>query len=154
MAVAASGALYAAFAVASAWLALTDLRTRRIPNRVLGAASVGVAACGAVSVIAGAHPGRLAWAAAAAALYGVAALTLWRYAPGGSLGGGDVKLAPLVGFAAGWAGAEAAFVWTPIGIAVASMCALVWAHRRGRRTLAFGPVLLAGAWGAIFASWW
>lgn len=154
MAVAASGALYAAFAVASAWLALTDLRTRRIPNRVLAAASAVVVACGAVSSIAGADPLRFAWAAGAAVLYGVAALTLWRCAPGGSLGGGDVKLAPLVGFAAGWAGAEAVFVWTPIGIAVASMCALVWARSRGRREFAFGPVLLAGAWVAILASWW
>ena len=153
MAVAASGALYAAFAVASAWLALTDLRTRRIPNRVLGTASLVMVACGAVSSIAGADPLRFAWAAGAAVVYAAAGFVLWLLAPAHALGGGDVKLAPLIGFAAGWAGAEAAFLWTPIGIAVASMSALVWARAHGRRTLAFGPVLLAGAWMAILASW-
>lgn len=154
MAAAASGVLCAAFAVSSVWLTLTDLRTRRIPNRALGAASVVVVACGAVSSIAGADPRRFVWAAGAAVVYAAAGFVLWLLAPAHALGGGDVKLAPLIGFATGWAGVEAAFVWTPIGIAVASMCALVWARGRGRRTLAFGPVLLAGAWVAILASWW
>lgn len=150
---AASGALYAAFAVASAWLAVTDLRARRIPNRVVGAATVIVVTCGAVSSIAAADPHRFGWAAAAAGIYGAAALALWLAAPAGSLGGGDVKLAPLVGFATGWAGADAAFVWAPAGIAAASMCAFVWVRARRRRDLAFGPVLLAGAWSGILVTW-
>ncbi|GAA2180890.1 hypothetical protein GCM10009847_20510 [Leucobacter tardus] len=154
MAAAASGVLYAVFAATSMWVTVTDLRTRRIPNRVIAIAAAAIVGCGAVSAFAAADARRWVWAAVAAAIYGGAAFALWLAVPNGAVGGGDVKLAPLIGFATGWSGIDAAFGWAPIGIAAAALAAVAWARFRRRDVLAFGPVLLAGAWIAILITWW
>ncbi|RGE23751.1 prepilin peptidase [Leucobacter sp. wl10] len=141
---------YLALAVASARLIVIDLRERRLPNRLLGWTG---AAFGALLVAASALGGlwpELVRAAAGGAGYGALLLLLRVLAPG-AIGGGDVKLAPLVGAATGWVGIAAATVWAPLGLAVCAGIAGARARIRGRRDLAFGPVLLAGGWFGIAA---
>lgn len=143
-------AAYAVFAVASARLAVVDLRERRLPNRWLAWATAAVAALLLAAAALGGEWSRLWWAFGAGAVYGVGFALLWCAAPRG-LGGGDAKLAPLAGIAVGWIGPGAAFAWTPIGIALCGGIAGAWTLLRGRRELAYGPVILTGAWLGILA---
>ena len=77
-----------------------------------------------------------------------------RLARPGGMGGGDVKLAGVVGLYLGWVGwgalavgAFAAFVFGGVfGIA------LMVAKRAGRKTaIPFGPWIILGAWTGVFA---
>lgn len=142
------------FLVASLWLSIIDIETRRLPNALLGWLS---------------WLTLLSFAASSALLLptphaaeGVADLTqlvlggaglfagfylLWRLRPGG-LGGGDVKLAPLVGGVAGMLGG----MWAVLMCAaLAFAIAAVWGKMRARkdsgaRFVAFAPCLFASAW--------
>ena len=141
-------AAYAIFAAATVPLALSDVRERRLPNRPLAAATAAVAGALLAAAALGGEWARLAGAAAASAAY-FAALLLLRAASRGGLGGGDVKLGPLLGLALGWVGSAAAALWAPLLVAVGAGAAGLVARRRGRAEFALGPVLLAGAWGGI-----
>jgi leader peptidase (prepilin peptidase)/N-methyltransferase len=73
----------------------------------------------------------------------------------GQLGGGDIKLAGLIGLGLGWlgwpaviAGAVLAFVLT----AVVSLALLAARRIRLRDSICFGPFMLGGALLAILAS--
>lgn len=125
-------------------LSAIDIRTRRLPNRiVLPAAALVFAAQVAL------EPHRaLEWTLAAlgafAALYVVAAVN-----PGG-LGMGDVKLALLLGAALGWQ-VLAALV---VGFVLAALAGGLMIVRRGwgarKSTLPLGPFLAAGGIAALF----
>jgi leader peptidase (prepilin peptidase)/N-methyltransferase len=132
------------FAAVLIVLSVIDLRTRRLPNRiVLPAAAVVLVAQIAIA------PGRaLEWTLAAGgafALLLVAALVN----PAG-LGMGDVKLALLLGAALGWAVAPALF----IGFAAAALAGIVLVARGGwgaRKTaIPLGPFLALGGIVALF----
>ena len=73
--------------------------------------------------------------------------------PGG-MGGGDVKLAGVVGIYLGWLG------WAPLAVGAFAAflyggvfgSALLLGRRAGRKTaIPFGPWILAGAWTGVFA---
>jgi len=135
-------------------LAVVDLRTLLLPNRVL---LPGVAGGLALLAVAAAVDDRwpdlgralLAGAAAFAAL-----LLLALIAPSG-MGMGDVKLAGLLGLYLGWLGWPVLILGLFLGFLAQALLglALLVARRAGRRTeLPFGPALIAGALAAALLS--
>jgi len=140
------------FAAISIVLTLIDLDTHRLPN-VIVLPSYLVA--GTLFTIAAALTGE--WASLLRAGIGMAALYLFywvlRLARPSGMGGGDVKLAGVIGIYLGWigwgalaVGAFAAFLFGGVyGIA------LMLARRAGRKTaIPFGPWMILGAWAGIF----
>jgi leader peptidase (prepilin peptidase)/N-methyltransferase len=142
---------YLYFAAVSVVLALIDLDVRRLPNVIVLPSYVVTLVLLTLACLLGADW----WALLRSALAGVALFTFYailRVIRPDGMGGGDVKLAGLIGIQLGWlgwgsviVGAFAAFVLGGIfGIA------LMLARRAGRRTaIPFGPWMLAGAWVGI-----
>jgi len=136
--------VFAFFAAILVVLAVIDLRTRRLPNRIVLPAAAFVLA----AQIAIAPDRALEWTLAAAGAFTfllVAALVN----PAG-MGMGDVKLALLLGAALGWAVAPALF----IGLAAAALAGVVLIVRGGwaaRKTaIPLGPFLALGGIVALF----
>ena len=127
-------------------LAVVDLRTLRLPNRVVLTGVVG-----AVVLLTGAAAADDAWPALArAALGGGVAfgvlLVLALVAPSG-MGMGDVKLAGMLGLYLGWLGWPELVTGLFLGFGVQAVLglALIAVRRAGRKTeLPFGPALIVG----------
>ncbi len=148
-------AAYLVFGTALTAVSATDVRARRIPDRVVVPAYV----CGAaLLVLASRLSGQwspLARAGIASVLLCAFYLALGLFFPG-QMGMGDVKLAGLVGLFLGWLG------WGPvvIGTLVAfSMAALFVLTRRmasrpkaARSVVAMAPFMAAGALVAVLVS--
>ncbi|MGE3193228.1 MAG: prepilin peptidase [Microbacteriaceae bacterium] len=118
-------------------LVLADLRSHRLPNRMV-VPGIGV---GLVAVAL-----QWSWVPLVAGLAYGGALYLMSLA--GGIGMGDVKLATLIGLAAGTATLDAAVAAFLLGGVAASIALL----RRGRGArIPFGPWLLAGYWVALTA---
>ena len=69
------------------------------------------------------------------------------------MGGGDVKLAGVIGLFTGWFGWMQLFIGVFSSFLIGSIAGLVLiaARRAGRTTpFAFGPAMLAGAWIGVF----
>ncbi|SDM20331.1 prepilin peptidase [Microbacterium azadirachtae] len=146
------------FAAVSIVLSLIDLETKRLPNAiVLPSIVVGVALLAIAAALgsAGSASG-IGWTTFLRAVAGGAILCAFyavvRLISPRGMGGGDVKLAALVGLFLGWCGwatlivgAFAAFVLG--GLFGAGLILL----RRAKRTTAipFGPWMIAGAWAGI-----
>ena len=132
-------------------LALIDLDVMRLPDKiVLPSYGVAIALLVPVSLVAGDVRGVLRGLMAAVLLYVVYYLLSFF-----GLGGGDVKLAPLLGFHLGWLGWDAvaigAFAGFLLGgLAGSILLALKLAGRKSR--IPFGPYMLAGAFLAVFAA--
>lgn len=149
-------AAFAVFGVVSVWLVAVDLREHRLPNAILGWGSLAVA-----GLLVGAALfvwNEQGWAILrrsliAACCYGALFLLLWLLAPG-SLGAGDVKLAPLVGLMAGWAGTAAAVLWVPLALAWLAGIAGLLSLTRKRKRFAFGPVLIVACWLGMALGLW
>jgi leader peptidase (prepilin peptidase)/N-methyltransferase len=141
-------AAHLAFAVATVHLVSVDLREQRLPNRPVAWTSGAVFALLLLAAGLGDEWSRIGPAAGAAVGYGVVFLLLWLVAPH-ALGAGDVKLAPVIGLTAGWAGVWVAALWVPLLLAVLAGGAAIAARARGRTRLAFGPVMLAACWLAL-----
>lgn len=139
------------FAVVSVVLAVIDVRRRRLPDVVVLPATI---AAVLVLSIAAAATGRPARAAdvALGALGAFGACLMVRLARPEAFGGGDVKLAALVGAHLGWFGSEAVASGIALGF-VAAGCAAVGVVAAGGRgaSLPFGPFLLLGAWVRVLA---
>jgi leader peptidase (prepilin peptidase) / N-methyltransferase len=72
--------------------------------------------------------------------------------PGGGVGGGDVRLAPVIGGLLGWLGAGSVLVGLLAGILVGGLAAvaLLALRRVGlRSSIAYGPAMCLGAWVAV-----
>lgn len=134
-------------------LALIDIDTHRLPNRiVLPAYPVAGVLLGASALLAG-EPARLGTALAGGAilfgLYFVMALVY----PGG-MGFGDVKLAGVLGLYLGWLGWGSLVVGGFVAFLLGGLFALVLLvlGRANRKSnIPFGPWMLLGAWVGIFA---
>ena len=75
--------------------------------------------------------------------------------PGGGVGGGDVRLAPLIGGLLGWLGIAQLVVGLLAGFLIGGLAAaaLLVVRRAGLRTaIAYGPAMCLGAWIAIAAT--
>lgn len=144
---------YLYLAAISIALALIDLDTHRLPNAIVLPSYLVVGALFVLACLLGAD-----WAALLRAAIGGAILYFFYFVlrlirPAG-MGGGDVKLAGVVGMCLAWLG------WAPliVGAFAAFLLggvfglALLLTRRAGRRTaIPFGPWILAGAWVGILA---
>lgn len=134
-------------------LSLIDLDTHTLPNRiVLPAYAVGAALLVGAAVCTSEWD-RLVTAGFGLLIAGGLFLVLHLISPRG-MGGGDVKLAGVLGLFLGWMG------WGPLAIGLLSAFVLgglfgivvLVVHRSGRKTgIPFGPWMLIGAWiGILF----
>ncbi|MFF2976825.1 prepilin peptidase [Streptomyces albidoflavus] len=135
-------------------LAVVDLRVMRLPDPLTLPLAAGVLA---LLGVAAALPGAAgSWLGA---LYGLLALgggafVLFLINPDG-FAFGDVKLCLALGAALGWYGLGAVFLGALAGLLVGAVHGLflVLAKGAGRRTaFAFGPSLLAGAYGVLLVA--
>lgn len=139
-------------AAVSVALALIDLDTHKLPNRiVLPSYVVGVVVLGTASALVGDYPALLR-AGAGMLILGLAYLAMALAYPGG-MGFGDVKLAGVLGLYLAWLGwgqlAVGAFAAFFLGGLFS--VGLILARKAGRKSgIPFGPWMLAGAWLGIF----
>ena len=145
------------FAAVGLLLAVVDLRTQLLPNRVLLPGVVGGVALLAVAAAAGGDWTALGRAVLAGLAAAAALLVLALINPRG-LGMGDVKLAGLLGPYLGWLGWPVLLTGLFLGFLAQAVVglALLAVRRAGRSTeLPFGPALLAGALAAaLLAGTW
>lgn len=142
---------YAYFAVISVVLTVIDLRVRRLPNAIVLPSYLVVLALFTVACLVGMSWDALLRAVIAGAALFVFYLVLRLIRPAG-MGGGDVKLAGVIGMLLGWLGwgsfAVGAFAAFLLGGLFG--LALVLTRRGGRKTsIPFGPWMIAGAWVGI-----
>ncbi|MFI5936737.1 prepilin peptidase [Actinoplanes sp. NPDC051494] len=132
-------------------LAAIDLDVYRLPDQiVLPSYSV------ALLLLVPAMIAGNGWDTAARALIAAGVVWIFFYVVGFfGMGGGDVKLAPLLGLYLGWLG----WSWVAVGlfsafllggVVAAILLALRVARRKSR--IPFGPYMLAGAFVAVFAA--
>ena len=135
---AATAGLAAVLGGVFAVLALIDVETRRIPNAIVLPA-LALAAC-----TSWAWPERGAAEGLAGAAVGLGVMAPAYALSRGGLGGGDVKMAALVGAAAGYPGALAALLVATASAAVAAAVLLVSRPEGRRATMPYGPFLALG----------
>ncbi|WP_434811679.1 prepilin peptidase [Microbacterium sp. bgisy189] len=144
---------YLYLAAISIALALIDLDVRRLPNAIVLPAYPVMLGLFLIASLCCAQ-----WDAMLRAVVGGAALytfyLLLRLIRPGGMGGGDVKLAGVLGIALGWIGWGALIVGAFAGFLVGGIVgiALMIGRRAGRKSaIPFGPWMLVGAWIGIFA---
>jgi leader peptidase (prepilin peptidase) / N-methyltransferase len=139
-------------AAISVVLALIDLDTHTLPNRiVLPSYIVGIALLGAASILSGDYGALLRAGIGMAALW-LAYLAMALAYPGG-MGFGDVKLAGVLGLYLAWVGWGALAVGAFAAFLLGGLFSigLIIARKAGRKSgIPFGPWMLAGAWVGIF----
>ena len=153
---------YLWFAAVTMTLAVTDVHSRLIPDRIsFPGTYVGaiLLAIGAVVEGSGADLGR---AAAGAGIY--VAVTLVLYIPGGgrSFGFGDVKLSPLLGLFTAFVAWDSLAVAVMLGILIGGVTgvALLVTRAKGLQDhFAFGPPMILAAhiavgWGEEIMAWY
>ncbi|MDL9981376.1 prepilin peptidase [Microbacterium sp. ASV49] len=140
------------FAAISIVLTVIDLDTHRLPNQIVLPSYLvaGILFAAAATLTND-------WAALIRAAIGMAVLYafyfLLRLIRPGGMGGGDVKLAGVVGIYLGWLGWGALIVGAFAAFVLGGLfgIALILFRRAGRKTaIPFGPWMLAGAWVGIF----
>lgn len=140
-------------AVISVVLAAIDISTHRLPDRIVLPSWLTGFVLFVIASVLSADPGRMTRAALGmAALF--AAYFLMRVVSPGSIGGGDVKLAGLLGLYLGWIGWSALLIGSAAAFVVGGGYALVLlARRRADRhsRIPFGPAMIVGAWLGILA---
>lgn len=144
---------YLALAFVCVTLAVIDLRTKLLPNRITYPALPLVAALLLVASAAEHDFGAMVRALEAAGLAGVAFLALVLISPSG-LGLGDVKFALVLGLALGWLGwsaVAAGFFGAFLLGGVAALVAVVVLRLGRKAQVPFGPWLAAGALLAVLA---
>lgn len=127
-------------------LALIDLDTFLLPNRIVYPLTVAVVALLAAAAIAGDDVGHLGRALVGGAAAFTVFLVLHLVSPRG-MGFGDVKLAFVLGVALGWVSAATVFLGLFLAFLLGSVIGilLIATGRRGRRDhVPFGPFLALG----------
>jgi leader peptidase (prepilin peptidase) / N-methyltransferase len=146
-----AAALLAPFLALLVAISVIDLRTKKIPNRLVYPAVLVAAGWIVVADLAGSELDAIR-AGIGFLAYGVGLLVIALISPRG-MGMGDVKLAALIGLVLGSLGLRYVAVAAAAGVAiggVASVVALI--SGAGRKTrIPFGPFLAAGAAVATFA---
>ncbi|MBN9177014.1 MAG: prepilin peptidase [Microbacterium sp.] len=145
---------YLYFAAISLLLGEIDAATHRLPNAIVLPAYPVLGALFASACLAGGSWSAFGRAAAGGGLlFGF--FWLVRAVGRGTLGGGDVKLAGVIGMVLGFAGWPALAVGTLAAFVFGGVAAAVLLLR-GKATrhtaVAFGPFLLAGAWAGLLAT--
>jgi leader peptidase (prepilin peptidase)/N-methyltransferase len=144
---------YLYFAAISVGLTLIDLDTHRLPNNIVLPSYLVALALFTVACLLGAE-----WSSLLSAVIGMAALfafyLLLRLIRPDGMGGGDVKLAGVVGLYLGWLGGGPLLVGALAAFLLGGVFGtiLLLARKAGRATaIPFGPWILAGAWVGIVA---
>lgn len=139
---------YLYLAAISIALTLIDLDTRRLPNAIVLPSYIVLGVLFTVACLFGAPWVNVLRAAiAGAALF--AFYWLLRAVRPGGMGGGDVKLAGVLGIALGWAGWGAVVVGAFAAFLIGGVVgvALMLSRRATRKTaVPFGPFMVVGAW--------
>lgn len=148
------GAALAVFAVLSVALAVTDVRSHRLPDRILLPGAFAVLALSLSAAAVTGTPDRVA-GVCGGAMGAFAVCLAVHLARPADFGGGDVKLAGLCGAVLGWLGPEAVASGIALGFVAAGVaaCGVVLAGARGE-AIAFGPFLLIGTWARLLAGPW
>ena len=130
-----------------AWLIVIDVGTHRLPDRIVLPALAGALLLALAGALCAQMGGRLL-----GALWGMLLLggfyVLLRALSRGGMGGGDVKLAALIGLVLGWHGGTALVVGAAAAFVLGAGHALgLILLRRATRTthIAFGPWMIIGA---------
>jgi leader peptidase (prepilin peptidase)/N-methyltransferase len=145
---------FAGFLGASGVLAVTDLRTHRLPTRIVYAA-LGLGAAMLTAAAAFDHAwGRLGVAGASAAGLAGVFWICWYF---GQMGRGDVRLAAVLGLYLGWLGLPYLYMGMVVGMLSATVAVLASAALDRRRvrfgdTAPYGAYLCFGSWLAILAA--
>jgi prepilin signal peptidase PulO-like enzyme (type II secretory pathway) len=144
---------YLTLAAASIALTLIDLDVHRLPNGIVLPGALVASALFGVACVLGAPWASLGRAGVGMALLAGFYLVLRLISPRG-MGGGDVKLAGLLGLYLGWSGWAALVVGASAAFVFGGVFAVVLlATRRARLATAipFGPWMIAGAWTGLVA---
>ena len=129
------------------WLTAVDARTHRLPNRIVLPALAASALLAVVDAFVTGEAGAALRAGGGMLILG-GFYALLRIVSRSGVGGGDVKLAALIGLVLGWHGWQALAVEAASAFVLASLYALALiALRRadGSTRIAFGPWMIAGA---------
>lgn len=142
-----------AIGVIFVYIAWTDWRTFRIPNRALYWLLAAVV-CHSL-----ADPSRNLWERLIGAFCVSVPMFLLAAAFPGSLGGGDVKLMAVCGILLGWRDCLTAAVLAFISGGLWASCLLLSGKRGPKSRLAFGPFLIAATvtayfWGEAIRDWY
>ncbi|RLK49697.1 prepilin peptidase [Microbacterium telephonicum] len=139
---------YLYLAAISIALTMIDLDMRRLPNPIVLPSYIALAVLFTAACLAGAP-----WDALLRAAIGGAALFafywLLRFAKPGGMGGGDVKLAGVLGAALGFVGWGALIVGAFAAFLIGGVVGIVMmlTRRATRKTaIPFGPFMVVGAW--------
>lgn len=145
---------FALLGVLGVALSAIDIAVNRLPDRLtLPAYPAMIALLGAAAVI-GHDGGALLRALLGGAALAVGYLLLALLRPG-QLGGGDVKLAGLIGLGLGWLGWPTVLAGAALGFVLSAIVSLALLAARRislRSAICFGPFMLGGALLAILAS--
>ncbi|WP_051450370.1 prepilin peptidase [Actinospica robiniae] len=134
---------YLVFAVCAVPLAVTDLATFMIPNRLLGPAAA-ASLLGLIYVLPGGGAAPLERGLLAAAVVGVAFLALAIVA-GGGFGLGDVKLLSYLALLTGYQSWNLVLVSLLAGFVIAALAAATMRQVRHGSQIALAPWLIGGA---------
>ncbi|MDQ0641986.1 prepilin peptidase [Microbacterium murale] len=129
------------------WLLAIDARTHRLPNRIVLPTLAALLALVGVDALVTGRSGPLIGAVIGMLVLGGLYAVL-RAASRGGIGGGDVKLAALIGLVLGWHGWQALAVGAASAFVLGALYALaLMAFRRANRStrIAFGPWMIIGA---------
>lgn len=141
------------FAAISVVLTLIDLDTRRLPNLIVLPSYVVAAVLLSLASVLGAGLAQLLGSAIGMGVLYAFYFVIRLIRPDG-MGGGDVKLAGLLGLYLGWLGWGALAVGAFSAFLLGGVfgLALIVAGRAGRKSaIPFGPWMIAGAWvGVVF----
>lgn len=154
---------YGSFALASVLLVIIDIKQKRLPDAVVLPSLVVVGSGLTLAAILRGVDGE-AWVPLVTTVGGAVALfafyLLLALLQPGALGGGDVKLAALIGLVLGHAGLNVLLVGALAGFVLVSIAALILRASQlrtppqpGPSLLPFGPFMIVGAWAALIAAW-
>ena len=129
------------------WLLIIDARTHRLPNRIVLPALGGALALVIIDALMTGEIWSLTRAVVGMLILG-GFYTAMRATSRGGIGGGDVKLAAVIGLVLGWHGWQALAVGAASAFVLGAIYALVlMALRKANRStrIAFGPWMIIGA---------
>jgi leader peptidase (prepilin peptidase)/N-methyltransferase len=148
-----SGSAFVIFALAGYWLSVIDVRIHRLPDVIVLPSLAIIAGLFVLSALLVND-----WRHAVQTLCGGAVLCsgalLIALAHPSGLGGGDVKLAALIGVVLGWMGWNAFAVGVFAGATLGALWSLwlICVRRTSwSSSIPFGPCLVGGAWMGIFS---
>lgn len=129
------------------WLVVVDARTHRLPNRIVLPTLAGTVLLAVVDAVCTGSDAALIRAGGGLLILGGFYLVL-RLLSRSGMGGGDVKLAALIGLVLGWHG------WTSLAVGAASafvlgalyaLTLILLRRADGSTRIAFGPWMILGA---------